>query len=67
MCRRCRADARWLEAQLDDLDIGPVLEWLEASVKRPSWEEVATTSPATKHYWEQWDTLRLVRGVLVKK
>ena len=42
-------DACWLEAQLDDPNIGPLMEWLEASAERPPWEEVATTSPATKH------------------
>ena len=43
-------DARWLEAQLVDPEIGPVMEWLEASAERPPWEEVAAASPAMKHY-----------------
>ena len=41
-----------VEAQLDP-DIGPVMEWLEASRERPPWEEVAATSPSMKHYWKQ--------------
>ena len=44
------SDTCWLEAQRHDLDIGPVVEWLTASVERPPWEEVAATSPVTKHY-----------------
>ena len=61
------ADTHWLEAQFVDPDIGPVMEWLEVSAERPPWEEVAATRPATKYYWEQWDALRLIGGVLVKK
>ena len=44
-----------------------MVEWLSASEEKPSWEEVAATSSVTKHYWEQWNALRLVGGVLIKK
>ena len=45
---RSLADLR--EAQLRDPEIKPVLEWMEESDDKPTWEETAPHSPATKVY-----------------
>ena len=34
---------------------------------RPSWQQVAAESPATKHLWQQWSLLRLQDGVLQRR
>ena len=52
--------------QREDLDIGPfVAAKLEG--KRPSSQDMVTHSPATRHYWIIWDSLRLQDGILMKK
>ena len=59
---------RWREAQRGDSDLAPIFQWLEAGGERPSWEAVASESPATKCLVDQWETLRMdARGVLVKR
>ncbi|KAG0724923.1 hypothetical protein GWK47_039591 [Chionoecetes opilio] len=50
--------------QREDRDLRPVVEWLSQTSERPAWEAVSGESPAAKHYWPQWDTLRLEDGVL---
>ena len=52
------------EAQLQDPDIKPIIEWKETSSDRPSCEEVAGCSPDTKLYWAQWKSLTIRQGVL---
>ena len=52
--------------QLEDLDIGPVLKWLESGA-RPVGLEVAASSPATWHYWLYWESLKIMDGVLFCK
>ena len=52
------------EAQLQDPDVKPILEWKESSSDRPSREEVAGCSPDTKLYWAQWKSLSVRQGVL---
>ena len=54
------------QAQRRDDTLRPVIEWLEASADRPSWEEVAPGGDYTKAYWAQWDSLQLVDGVLYR-
>jgi len=54
------------QAQLNDREIKPVLEWLERSQERPSWEEIAPHSDSTKVYCAQWQSLRLLNGVLYR-
>ena len=54
------------EAQRDDNDIKPIIEWLEQSSSRPSWEDVAACNGVTKAYWAQWQSLRLEQGVLIR-
>ena len=52
--------------QLKDPDISPLIRWKEDG-ERPSGKEVASTSPATHHYWLYWDALFLMEGVLFRK
>jgi len=54
------------QAQLNDREIKPVLEWLERSQERPTWEEIAPNSDSTKVYCAQWQSLRLLNGVLYR-
>ncbi|GBL81222.1 Transposon Ty3-I Gag-Pol polyprotein [Araneus ventricosus] len=55
------------KAQLEDLAIRPILERKLNSEDRPSWQEIALESPATKRYWALWDSLHLKDGVLYRK
>ena len=54
------------QAQKEDKNIQPVVEWLEKSDTRPSWEDVAPQSVTVKAYWAQWDSLKLYNGVLYR-
>ncbi|GBM50268.1 Retrovirus-related Pol polyprotein from transposon 412 [Araneus ventricosus] len=53
--------------QLEDPNIKPILEKKLYSADRPSWQEIAPESPATKRYWALWDSLHLKDGVLYRK
>ncbi|GBM74824.1 Transposon Ty3-I Gag-Pol polyprotein [Araneus ventricosus] len=55
------------KAQLEDPAIKPILERKLNSEDRPSWQEIAPESPATKRYWALWDSLHLKDGVLYRK
>ncbi|GBN10382.1 hypothetical protein AVEN_192809-1 [Araneus ventricosus] len=55
------------KAQLKDRAIKPILEKKLNSTDRPSWQEIASESPATKRYWALWDSLHLKEGVLYRK
>ncbi|GBN62197.1 Retrovirus-related Pol polyprotein from transposon 297, partial [Araneus ventricosus] len=55
------------KAQLEDPAIKPILEKKLNSAERPSWQEIAPESPATKRYWALWDSLYLKDGVLYRK
>ncbi|GBM98025.1 Retrovirus-related Pol polyprotein from transposon 412 [Araneus ventricosus] len=55
------------KAQLEDPAIRPILERKLNSEDRPSWQEIAPESPATKRYWALWDSLHLKDGVLYRK
>ena len=48
------AEDKWRKAQREDSDLAPVVCWLEAGQVRPSREEVAQESFATKHLVDQW-------------
>ncbi|GBN06648.1 Retrovirus-related Pol polyprotein from transposon 297 [Araneus ventricosus] len=52
------------KAQLEDPAIRQILEKKLNSEDRPSWQEIAPESPATKRYWALWDSLHLKDGVL---
>ncbi|GBL60457.1 hypothetical protein AVEN_66849-1 [Araneus ventricosus] len=55
------------KAQLEDPDIRPILKMKLNSADRPSWQEIAHESPATKQYWALWNSLYLKDGVLYRK
>ncbi|GBM31049.1 hypothetical protein AVEN_120255-1 [Araneus ventricosus] len=55
------------KAQLEDPDIRPILKMKLNSADRPSWQEIAHASPATKRYWALWNSLYLKDGVLYRK
>ncbi|GBM25092.1 hypothetical protein AVEN_96668-1 [Araneus ventricosus] len=55
------------KAQLEDPDIRPILEKKLKLADRPSRQEIAQESPATKRYWTLWDSLHLKDGVLYRK
>ena len=50
---------------LDD-DIGPVMRWLEQG-PRPFGKEVCQSSPATRHYWNLWASLKIRDGMLFRE
>ncbi|GBM88738.1 hypothetical protein AVEN_186232-1, partial [Araneus ventricosus] len=50
------------KAQLEDPAIMRILEKKLNSEDRPSWQEIAPESPATKRYWALWDSLHLKDG-----
>ncbi len=52
--------------QMSDADIKPVLEWMEAG-KRPTGPPLHTSSPATRHYVNCWDSLHVRDGVLFRE
>ena len=54
-------------AQRDDPDLKPVIHWKETRPQRPAWKDIATSSPLTKSYWEDWDALELVGGLLYRR
>jgi hypothetical protein len=53
------------ECQLEDADLGKVIQWLRMDGK-PSRDEVAAESPAARQLWLMWDQLKLVAGVLFR-
>ncbi|GBN99533.1 hypothetical protein AVEN_74744-1 [Araneus ventricosus] len=53
------------KAQLEDPAIRPILEKKLNSEDRPSWQEIAPESPATKRYWALWDSLHLKDGFCI--
>ncbi|GBM15780.1 hypothetical protein AVEN_262115-1, partial [Araneus ventricosus] len=55
------------KAQLEDPDIRPILKMKLISADRPSWQEIAHESLATKRYWALWNSLYLKDGVLYRK
>lgn len=64
-------DNEWSEdaikkAQKEDRDLRKIFEWKEVGQK-PSWSQVASSSPITKSYWAQWDSLEIKDGVLFRK
>ncbi|KAJ8937076.1 hypothetical protein NQ318_009846, partial [Aromia moschata] len=52
--------------QLADKDLKPILEWKEAGTGTPLWPDVSDKSVARKSYWEQWHSLSVEDGILVR-
>ncbi|GBM57834.1 Retrovirus-related Pol polyprotein from transposon 297 [Araneus ventricosus] len=63
-----RSDFNWTEeCEKSFSSLKPILEKKLNSEDRPSWQEIAPESPATKRYWALWDSLHLKDGVLYRK
>ena len=52
--------------QLQDPTIHLVLEWKESDHK-PTWDEISHLGSEPKHYWSQWDRLKVHNGVLYRE
>ena len=52
--------------QLEDPDIGPVIQWKENDI-RPCGTEVSSASAGTRHYWLLWGALHLKDGALFRR
>ncbi|GFV53945.1 gypsy retrotransposon integrase-like protein 1 [Trichonephila clavipes] len=50
-----------------DPDIKPLIEFMESSSNKPSWQDISAYSPTTKRYWALWNSLHLRNGVLYRK
>ena len=51
--------------QMEDSNIGPILNWKESG-QRPFGASACESSPATRHYWNLWDSLIIKDGVLFR-
>jgi hypothetical protein len=49
--------------QLDDPDVGPILQEVETG-QCPEWKDIADHSPTYKSYWTQWKSFAVRDGVL---
>ena len=54
------------EQQQADPDIQPVLLWKADESLKPDWSDIRGCSPATKAYWQQFDSLVMKNGVLYR-
>ncbi|GFS61079.1 retrovirus-related Pol polyprotein from transposon 412 [Trichonephila clavipes] len=61
------SDEKVREDQMADPDIKPLLEFMESSSNKPSWQDISAYSPTTKQYWALWNSLHLRNGVLYRK
>ena len=52
--------------QEKDEDIGPIRQWQKQET-RPDRKEIETNSPATRHYWFLWGSLKIIDGLLYKE
>ncbi|GFY06098.1 retrovirus-related Pol polyprotein from transposon 412 [Trichonephila clavipes] len=61
------SDEKVREDQMADPDIKPLIEFMESSSNKPSWQDISAYSPSTKQYWALWNSLHLRNGVLYRK
>ena len=61
------ASEKWKQAQEEDEDLIPILQWLQETPERPNRERVSGESPVTKHLWQQWSLLRMRDGILQRR
>ncbi|GFT61666.1 retrovirus-related Pol polyprotein from transposon 412 [Trichonephila clavipes] len=61
------SDEKVREDQMADPDIKPLIEFMESSSNKPSWQGISAYSPTTKQYWALWNSLHLRNGVLYRK
>ncbi|GFV39395.1 retrovirus-related Pol polyprotein from transposon 412 [Trichonephila clavipes] len=65
--RQVTANEKVREDQMADPDIKPLIEFMESSSNKPSWQDISAYSPTTKQYWALWNSLHLRNGVLYRK
>ncbi|GFY26889.1 retrovirus-related Pol polyprotein from transposon 412 [Trichonephila clavipes] len=53
------SDEKVREDQMADPDIKPLIEFMESSSNKPSWQDISAYSPTTKQYWALWNSLHL--------
>ncbi|GFW94963.1 hypothetical protein TNCV_1464611 [Trichonephila clavipes] len=51
------SDEKVREDQMADPDIKPLIEFMESSSNKPSWQDISAYSPTTKQYWALWNSL----------
>jgi hypothetical protein len=56
-------DPAALGTELDNQDIGPILEEVETG-QCPEWKGITAHSPTYKSYWAQWKSLIVRNGIL---
>ncbi|GFW15556.1 retrovirus-related Pol polyprotein from transposon 297 [Trichonephila clavipes] len=61
------SDEKVREDQMADPDIKPLIEFMESSSNKPSWQDISAYSPTTKQYWALWNSLHFRNGVLYRK
>ncbi|GFV07696.1 retrovirus-related Pol polyprotein from transposon 412 [Trichonephila clavipes] len=61
------SDEKVREDQMADPDIKPLIEFMESSSNKPSWQDISAYSPTTKQYWALWNSLHLRNSVLYRK
>ncbi|GFY27539.1 hypothetical protein TNCV_2071571 [Trichonephila clavipes] len=61
------SDEKVREDQMADPDIKPLIEFMESSSNKQSWQDISAYSPTTKQYWALWNSLHLRNGVLYRK
>ena len=54
------------DGQLNDSIIRIVLGWKESDSK-PKWDDISHMCLIVKHYWSQWDRLKIIKGVLYRE
>ncbi len=71
--KRCHHKWKWIHSaatlrkkQMEDPDLGPVLQWMNQETP-PSNQEIAAASPETRHYWIQHGILKVKDGVLYRQ
>ena len=53
------------QQQLTDPDLLSVRMWVEGEAK-PKWEDIRGESPALKTYWQQFESIKIIDGVLYR-
>ena len=55
------------KAQIADKDLEIIILAIENGTGRPTWDKMSSNSVEAKHYWSQWDMLRVHGGVLQRR
>ena len=55
-----------IQRQLTDHNLRVLIQ-LKKKGDKPTWADVSSLSPLVKYYWNRWDSLEIVDGILCKK